>query len=158
MRNMIDFLIFSGQFNGHSSNSCSPSLCPSVGPICDIYWPLCRVPQLVIQKNDFQTKLQSYCWFVILLYICSRPLSGKNVMRDLRNTFLFTTDALQVERDWRTDLYWSLSRSLRLSTSSSTRTSSTRPGSPSASRGGSRSTSGPWSSYREHSETTSREN
>ena len=25
-----------------------------------------------------------------------RPLSGKNVMRDLRNTFLFTTDALQV--------------------------------------------------------------
>ena len=56
-----------------------------------------QIPILV--GGDFNMDMKSYDLtnhkdFSIVPY---RPLSGKNVMRDLRNTFLFTTDALQVD-------------------------------------------------------------
>ena len=46
-----------------------------------------------VQYSTVQYSTVQYNNLSIVPY---RPLSGKNVMRDLRNTFLFTMDALQV--------------------------------------------------------------
>ena len=57
-----------------------------------------QIPILV--GGDFNMDMKSYdmSHHKDLSIVPYRPLSGKNVMRDLRNTFLFTMDALQVIR------------------------------------------------------------
>ena len=56
-----------------------------------------QIPILV--GGDFNMDMKSYDMsdYKDLSIVPYRPLSGKNVMRDLRNTFLFTMDALQVK-------------------------------------------------------------
>ena len=50
-----------------------------------------RPLQVLDRRSGWRSRLS-----LMGLWCVCRPLSGKNVMRDLRNTFLFTTDALQV--------------------------------------------------------------
>ena len=52
----------------------------------------------ILVGGDFNMDMKSYDMerYKDLSIVPYRPLSGKNVMRDLRNTFLFTMDALQV--------------------------------------------------------------
>ena len=55
-----------------------------------------NIPILV--GGDFNMDMKSYDFIdhKDLSIVQTRPVSGKNVMRDLRNTFLYTMDTLQV--------------------------------------------------------------
>ena len=65
-----------------------------------------QIPILV--GGDFNMDMKSYDFeqHKELSIVPYRPLSGKNVMRDLRNTFLFTTDKLQVSYGKIQNIVW----------------------------------------------------
>ena len=90
-----------------------------------------NIPILV--GGDFNMDMKSYDFIdhKDLSIVQTRPVSGKNVMRDLRNTFLYTMDTLQVQ-DVITrsacHIFYICFRSRRLITNNFIQTFSTLPG------------------------------